>query len=216
MIADPDEPAGDDDVLLAGTLSLRRSSMKLLKWMASAWQVPLYPIPLLAPFTYIADGAFAGRGEGIRHRADYDRRPGAPHRLMWTYVTRFAIEDTKSGLGSAMSWVTVIVSLAFTVYLFRQLVSRGLSNDDHSVSLTGVESGDCERFRLDCAAGAGFATFWIILTAFRRIRKSMLAARLIPRERTLEAYANMFGLTRTYSSAWPSKLICATRLSSRC
>jgi len=49
---------------------------------------------------------------------------GPAHRteLIWTYVTRLAIEDTKFGLGSAMAWVTVIISLSFTVYLFVQLV----------------------------------------------------------------------------------------------
>jgi ABC-type sugar transport system permease subunit len=37
-------------------------------------------------------------------------------------VARLAVEDTKFGLGSAMSWITVIVSLIFTVIFFIQLV----------------------------------------------------------------------------------------------
>jgi len=51
-----------------------------------------------------------------------DGGPANRTELIWTYVTRLAIDDTKFGLGSAMSWVTVLLSLFFTVYFFRQLV----------------------------------------------------------------------------------------------
>ena len=46
---------------------------------------------------------------------------GAP-RCSGPYITRLAIEDTKFGLGSAMSWITVSLSVLFTLYFFRQLV----------------------------------------------------------------------------------------------
>jgi multiple sugar transport system permease protein len=113
-------------ILLAGTLSLPQETYEAAEVDgASAWQrFRFITIPLLAPFTYIA---LTVRSLDVARAFDIVRimTDGGPaHRteLMWTYVTRLAIEDTKFGLGSAMSWVTVIVSLAFTVYLFRQLV----------------------------------------------------------------------------------------------
>ena len=113
-------------ILLAGTLSLPQETFEAAEVDgASAWQkFRFITIPLLAPFTYIA---LTVRSLDVARAFDIVRimTDGGPaHRteLMWTYVTRLAIEDTKFGLGSAMSWVTVIISLAFTVYLFRQLV----------------------------------------------------------------------------------------------
>ena len=113
-------------ILLAGTLSLPQETFEAAAVDgASAWQkFRFVTIPLLAPFTYIA---LTVRSLDVARAFDIVRimTDGGPaHRteLMWTYVTRLAIEDTKFGLGSAMSWVTVIISLAFTVYLFRQLV----------------------------------------------------------------------------------------------
>jgi multiple sugar transport system permease protein len=113
-------------ILLAGTLSLPHETYEAAEVDgASAWQrFRFITIPLLAPFTYIA---LTVRSLDVARAFDIVRimTDGGPaHRteLMWTYVTRLAIEDTKFGLGSAMSWVTVIISLAFTVYLFRQLV----------------------------------------------------------------------------------------------
>lgn len=113
-------------ILLAGTLSLPQETFEAAEVDgASAWQkFRFITVPLLAPFTYIA---LTVRSLDVARAFDIVRimTDGGPaHRteLMWTYVTRLAIEDTKFGLGSAMSWVTVIISLAFTVYLFRQLV----------------------------------------------------------------------------------------------
>jgi len=113
-------------ILLAGTLSLPQETYEAAEVDgATAWQkFRFITIPLLAPFTYIA---LTVRSLDVARAFDIVRimTDGGPaHRteLMWTYVTRLAIEDTKFGLGSAMSWVTVIISLAFTVYLFRQLV----------------------------------------------------------------------------------------------
>lgn len=113
-------------ILLAGTLSLPNDVYEAAEMDgASGWQkFRSITFPLLAPFTFIA---LAIRSLDIGRAFDIVRimTDGGPaHRteLIWTYVTRLAIEDTKFGLGSAMSWVTVIISLGFTVYLFRQLV----------------------------------------------------------------------------------------------
>lgn len=113
-------------ILLAGTLSLPQETYEAAEVDgASAWQKFRYiTFPLLAPFTYIA---LTIRSLDVARAFDIVRimTDGGPaHRteLIWTYVTRLAIEDTKFGLGSAMSWITVIVSVVFTLYFFRQLV----------------------------------------------------------------------------------------------
>lgn len=49
---------------------------------------------------------------------------GPAHRteLLWTYIPRVAIRDSRFALGAAMSFVTVIITVLFTLYLFRQLL----------------------------------------------------------------------------------------------
>lgn len=113
-------------ILLAGTLSLPRELYEAAEVDgANAWQkFRKITIPMLAPFTYIA---LTIRSLDVARAYDIVRMMtdgGPAHRteMIWTYVTRLAIEDTKFGLGSAMSWITVLISLIFTVYFFRQLV----------------------------------------------------------------------------------------------
>ena len=113
-------------ILLAGTLSLPSEVYEAADVDgSSAWQKFRHiTVPLLTPFTYIA---LTIRSLDVARAFDVVRimTDGGPaHRteLIWTYVTRLAIEDTKFGLGSAMSWITVLVSVLFTLYFFRQLV----------------------------------------------------------------------------------------------
>jgi multiple sugar transport system permease protein len=115
-------------ILLAGTLSLPMELYEAAEVDgASAWKkFTKLTIPLLAPFTYIA---LALRSLDVARAFDIVRimtggGPGNRTELIWTYVARLAIDSTKFGLGSAMAWVTVIISLVFTVYLFRQLVKN--------------------------------------------------------------------------------------------
>ena len=113
-------------ILLAGTLSLPKEVFEAAEVDgASTWQqFRKITFPLLAPFTYIAltilSLDIARAFDIVRIMTD----GGPAHRteMIWTYVTRLAIEDTKFGLGSAMSWVTVALAVAFTLYFFRQLV----------------------------------------------------------------------------------------------
>jgi multiple sugar transport system permease protein len=113
-------------ILLAGTLSLPRDVYEAAEVDgASGWlKFQHITLPLLAPFTYIA---MTIRSLDVARAFDIVRMMtdgGPAHRteLIWTYVARLAVEDTKFGLGSAMSWITVIVSLIFTVIFFVQLV----------------------------------------------------------------------------------------------
>ncbi len=113
-------------ILLAGTLSLPSEPFEAAEVDgASAWQKFRYiSYPLLAPFITIAltirsldmarafDIAMVMTGGGPANRTE----------LAWTYINRLALNDRNFGLGSAMSFVTVIVTLIFTLYFFRQLV----------------------------------------------------------------------------------------------
>jgi multiple sugar transport system permease protein len=113
-------------ILLAGTLSLPGEMFEAAEVDgASAWQKFRWiTVPMLAPFTYIA---LTLRSLDVARAYDIVRimtggGPGNRTELVWTYVGRLAIDSNKFGMGSAMSFITVILSLLFTVYLFRQLV----------------------------------------------------------------------------------------------
>jgi multiple sugar transport system permease protein len=113
-------------ILLAGTLSLPSEPFEAAEVDgASAWQkFRFITYPMLGPFITIAltirsldmarafDIAMIMTGGGPANRTE----------LAWTYINRLALNDRNFGLGSAMSFVTVIVTLIFTLYFFRQLV----------------------------------------------------------------------------------------------
>ena len=113
-------------ILLAGTLSLPRETFEAAEVDgASGWQkFRFITFQLLAPFSYIALTIMSldiARAFDIV-RIMTDGGPARRTEMLWTYITRLAIEDTKFGLGSAMSWITVLLSVLFTLYFFRQLV----------------------------------------------------------------------------------------------
>lgn len=113
-------------ILLAGTLSLPQELYEAAEVDgANSWQkFRKITIPLLAPFTYIAlalRSLDVGRAYDIV-RIMTDGGPANRTEMIWTYAGRLAIDSGRFGLGSAMSWITVGVSIVFTVYLFRQLV----------------------------------------------------------------------------------------------
>jgi multiple sugar transport system permease protein len=113
-------------ILLAGTLSLPRETFEAAEVDgASAWQqFRNITMPLIAPFTLIAltvlsldiarayDIVRIMTGGGPAHRTE----------MIWTYTGRIAIRNSQFGLASAMSIVSVILGVAFTLYLFRQLM----------------------------------------------------------------------------------------------
>jgi multiple sugar transport system permease protein len=113
-------------ILLAGTLSISPELYEAADVDgANDWQkFRLITYPLLGPFITIGltilsldvargfDIVSIMTGGGPAHRTE----------LLWTYVPRVAIQDSRFALGAAMSFVTVIVTISFTVYLFRQLL----------------------------------------------------------------------------------------------
>jgi multiple sugar transport system permease protein len=113
-------------ILLAGTLSLPQELYEAADVDgANAWQkFRRITVPLLAPFTYIA---LTLRSLDVSRAYDIvrimtDGGPGQRTELIWTYAGRLAINSGRFGMASAISWITVILSIGFTVYLFRQLV----------------------------------------------------------------------------------------------
>lgn len=113
-------------ILLAGTLSLPQETFEAARVDgASAWQrFKHITLPLIKPFTLIAltvlsldiarayDVVRIMTGGGPAHRTE----------MIWTYTGRLAIRNSQFGLASAMSMVTVVLGIFFTLYLFRQLI----------------------------------------------------------------------------------------------
>jgi len=113
-------------ILTAGLMSLPKDPFEAAEVDgASGFQKFRYiTFPLLSPFVFIA---MAIRSLDIATAFDIVRimtGGGPAHRteLIWTYVYRLGIVDTKFGLGCAMSYVTVVISIAFAYYLFKQLL----------------------------------------------------------------------------------------------
>jgi multiple sugar transport system permease protein len=104
-------------IFLAGILAISPEIMEAAEVDgASEWQKFIHvTIPSLTPFIYIAmayDLVRIMTGGGPAHRTE----------LIWTYVYRLAFTSQKFALGSAMSYITVIIAVLFTFYLFKQLV----------------------------------------------------------------------------------------------
>jgi multiple sugar transport system permease protein len=81
-------------------------------------------LPMLMPFVYTA---MAIRSLDIGRVYDVVSimtagGPGSRTELIWTYVYRLAFSGHNYAMGSAMSYVTVIISFAFTWYLFRNVI----------------------------------------------------------------------------------------------
>lgn len=113
-------------IFLAGILSIPPEILEAAEVDgASEWQKFIHVIiPSLTPFIYIAmavrsldlakayDLVSIMTGGGPAHRTE----------LIWTYVFRLAFTSQKFALGSAMSYITVVIAVLFTFFLFKQLI----------------------------------------------------------------------------------------------
>jgi len=113
-------------IFLAGILSISKDLTDAAEVDGSSeWQKFIHIIiPSVSPFIYIAlavrsldvakayDLVSIMTGGGPAHRTE----------LIWTYVYRLSFTSQSFALGSAMSYVTVLVAILFTFYLFRQLI----------------------------------------------------------------------------------------------
>jgi len=113
-------------IFLAGIMAISPAILEAAEVDgASEWQKFIHvTVPSLTPFIYIA---LAVRSLDIARAYDLVRimtGGGPAHRteLIWTYVYRQAFTSQDFAMGSAMSYITVIISVLFTFYLFKQLI----------------------------------------------------------------------------------------------
>lgn len=113
-------------ILEAGILSLPVEPFEAAEVDgASGWQkFKMITLPMIMPFVYTA---MAIRSLDLARVYDVvrimtDGGPGNRTEMIWTYVYRLAFSGHNYALGSAMSYVTVIISFLFTWYLFRNVI----------------------------------------------------------------------------------------------
>lgn len=113
-------------ILEAGILSLPQEPFEAAEVDgASGWQKFRHlSLPMLMPFIYTA---MAIRSLDVARAYDIvsimtGGGPGNRTELIWTYVNRLAFTGKQFGLGSAMSYITVILSFAFTYMFFRNVM----------------------------------------------------------------------------------------------
>jgi multiple sugar transport system permease protein len=113
-------------ILEAGILSLPQEPFEAAEVDgASGWQKFRHlTLPMLMPFIYTA---MAIRSLDVARAYDIvsimtGGGPGNRTELIWTYVNRLAFTGKQFALGSAMSYITVILSFAFTYMFFRNVM----------------------------------------------------------------------------------------------
>ena len=122
-------------ILEAGILSLPVEPFEAAEVDgASGWQKFRHlTLPMLMPFVYTA---MAIRSLDIARAYDVvsimtGGGPGNRTELIWTYVNRLAFSGKQFGLGSAMSYVTVLLSFVFTYMFFNNVLkSRWAGGED--------------------------------------------------------------------------------------
>lgn len=112
-------------ILLAGLMAVPKEPIDASKVDGcNAWQTFRYIVlPYLMPFIYIAltiRSLDVGRAYDIV-RIMTNGGPGGRTELLWTMVGRVAYDDSHMGYANAISYISVLVSIFFTVYFFRKL-----------------------------------------------------------------------------------------------
>jgi multiple sugar transport system permease protein len=113
-------------ILEAGILSLPEEPFEAAEVDgASGWQKFRHlTLPMLTPFIYTA---MAIRSLDVARAYDIvsimtGGGPGNRTELIWTYVNRLAFGGQQFALGTAMSYITVILSFVFTYMFFRNVI----------------------------------------------------------------------------------------------
>ena len=112
-------------ILLAGLMALPKDPIEASKVDGcSPWQTFRYvTLPYLMPFIYISmtiRSLDVGRAYDIV-RIMTNGGPGGRTELLWTMVGRIAYDDSHMGYANAIAYVSVLVSILFTLYFFRKL-----------------------------------------------------------------------------------------------
>src|SRR5580692_4230673 len=112
-------------ILLAGLMALPKDPIEASKVDGcTPLQTFRYvTLPYLMPFVYIAmtiRSLDVGRAYDIV-RIMTNGGPGGRTELLWTMVGRIAYDDSRMGYANAIGYVSVLVSVLFTLYFFRKL-----------------------------------------------------------------------------------------------
>jgi multiple sugar transport system permease protein len=112
-------------LILAGLFAMPRDPLEAAKVDGcTAWQTFRHiTLPFLMPFIYIA---MTIRSLDVARAYDIVQimTGGGPARrteLLWTLMSRTGYVDARMGLANAMGYVSIILSILFTIYFFRKL-----------------------------------------------------------------------------------------------
>ncbi|WP_299620159.1 carbohydrate ABC transporter permease [uncultured Tateyamaria sp.] len=112
-------------LILAGLFAMPRDPLEAAKVDGcTPWQTFRHiTLPFLMPFIYIA---MTIRSLDVARAYDIVQimTGGGPARrteLLWTLMSRTGYVDARMGLANAMGYVSILLSIAFTVYFFRKL-----------------------------------------------------------------------------------------------
>ena len=114
-------------LLLAGLLGIPRDPIEAARVDGcNSWQVfKNITLPFLMPFIFIAltiRSLDVGRAYDIVHIMT-GGGPAMRTELLWTMIARIGYKDANMGFANAMSYVSIILSIAFTYYFFTKLVA---------------------------------------------------------------------------------------------
>ena len=114
-------------LLLAGLLGIPKDPIEAAKVDGcNSWQVfKNITLPFLMPFVFIA---MTIRSLDVARAYDIVQMmtgggPAKRTELLWTLISRTGYVDAKMGMANAMSYVSIILSIAFTYYFFTKLVA---------------------------------------------------------------------------------------------
>ncbi|MEP2531459.1 sugar ABC transporter permease [Shimia sp.] len=112
-------------LILAGLFAMPRDPLEAAKVDGcTAWQTFRHiTLPFLMPFIYIA---MTIRSLDVARAYDIVQimTGGGPARrteLLWTLMSRTGYVDARMGLANAMGYVSILLSILFTVYFFKKL-----------------------------------------------------------------------------------------------
>ena len=114
-------------LILAGLLSMPREPLEAAKVDGcTPWQSFRYVTwPFVMPFAYIA---MTIRSLDVARAYDIvkimtDGGPAGRTELLWTLIGRTAYSDSRMGLANAMAYISIVLSIVFTVYFYRKLAA---------------------------------------------------------------------------------------------
>jgi multiple sugar transport system permease protein len=114
-------------LLLAGVMAMPKEPIEAAKVDGcNSWQVFRHiTLPFLMPFIYIA---MTIRSLDVARAYDMIRimtngGPAGRTEMLWTLMTRVGYQNSQMGLANAMGYVSIILSIVFTLYFYRKLTS---------------------------------------------------------------------------------------------